>query len=137
MQTKSGYLAKTKMKPSKGSVTDLACLFDEGTKMDIMEFHNEIGHPSEEITMATAKSMNVKITGSWRKCLDCEVGKSRVKDITKSRIEDGTKSTYAGERLDTDIRSVKTVNLGEKEVLEFMDRLSHQHDLVQFFKEQE
>jgi hypothetical protein len=44
---------------------------------DINKFHLKLGHPSKEITIATAKHLGVKLDGSWEECEECMLGKAR------------------------------------------------------------
>ena len=39
--------------------------------MDFMEYHKRLGHPSEELTVAMAKSKGVKLKKKRAKCLAC------------------------------------------------------------------
>ena len=38
---------------------------------DIIEFHQVLGHPAEQITRDTARMMGVQLSGSWRPCVHC------------------------------------------------------------------
>ena len=42
---------------------------------DIMEVRRLLAHPSEHITMATAKATSIIITGEWKPCMECDQSK--------------------------------------------------------------
>ena len=52
--------------------------------------HEKLGHVGEEIVKATAKSMNVVLTGDVEKCVDCAVAKARQKNIRGESEERAT-----------------------------------------------
>ena len=46
-------------------------------KQDINDLHVELGHPSEAITIFTEKSFGIQVTGTFRLCEDCALGKAK------------------------------------------------------------
>ena len=48
------------------------------------EFHDMLGHPSYQITKATADKMKIKITGKMMRCEHCDVSKMTKKNISKT-----------------------------------------------------
>ena len=49
--------------------------------LSINEIHEMLGHPSKEITKATACKLNLKPTGKMVQCVHCDVGKMKKKRI--------------------------------------------------------
>ena len=45
--------------------------------------HNQLGHPSNKLTIATAKSLNFKLKKKKTKCLSCMIAKAKKKSISK------------------------------------------------------
>jgi hypothetical protein len=64
---------------------------------------------NKETLRATAKSMDIKITGSMKPCEHCFVSKSKQKNLPKLTE---TKSTVLGEPLFLDLSSVKFPSFG-------------------------
>jgi hypothetical protein len=83
----------------------------KGAKIPSKLFHQRLGHVSNEITTATAKYMGLDLTGTLKKCEDCAMGKMKKIDIPKGP---NLKSTVAGERLYTDIASIKAKSASGK-----------------------
>ena len=57
---------------------------------DIMEFHQLLGHPSEDITRGTARTVGLRLTGAWSPCVQCFeaiVRRYAVPKITESRAD--------------------------------------------------
>ena len=77
--------------------------------VDINTYHQELGHPCESVTKATAKLKNIRLTGEFRPCKDCAVGKSKQKMVSKAPQP---KSKIKGEKLLMDISSPKTRSIG-------------------------
>ena len=59
-------------------------------------FHKAWGHPSESITHATAKTEGIMLTGKFKTCEDCALGKARQMNVSKKVV---TRSSVVGERL--------------------------------------
>jgi hypothetical protein len=84
-------------------------ILEAGQTMKMKDFH-EIFAPSNTGTLrATAKSLDIKITGSMKPWEHCFVSKSKQKNVPKVTE---TKSTVAGERLFLDKCSVKFPSYG-------------------------
>jgi hypothetical protein len=49
--------------------------------------HEKLGHPSEELTIKTAKRMGAKLKIKKGKCVACALAKSRKKNIKKEFIK--------------------------------------------------
>ena len=107
-------------------------MLEAGQTMKMKDFHEIFGHSNEETVRATAKSMDVKITGNMKPCEHCFVSKSKQKNVPKVTE---TKITVAGERLFVDISSVKFPSFGgSKFWLLLMDDASSKTDSF-FLKE--
>ena len=79
-------------------------------RKDVNELHRELGQPGEDVTRATGKHMDLKITGTFTPCKGCEVAKAK-----QSRMNKGvTSKKNPGKRIFIDISSPMTVNLGGK-----------------------
>ena len=50
----------------------------------VMEMHRLLGHPSEQITRATAKKLDVELSGPWTPCVACSKVKARRNAVPKS-----------------------------------------------------
>ena len=71
--------------------------------------HELLGHPSDELTSATAKSLEKKLEKREDPCLACLVSKARKKAIPKMLL---SRSTVPGERLYIDISGIKGKSRG-------------------------
>ena len=80
-----------------------------GTKIDINELHEKLGHPEEEVTKLTGNYMKLKIKGKLENCENCAIGKMRQKNVPKGPKE---KSTKPGYRMYIDIMSSKYTSAG-------------------------
>jgi hypothetical protein len=78
-------------------------------KEDINKFHCKLGHPSKEITIATAKHLRVKLDGSWDEYEECMLGKARKKNLKSNSMN---KSTKSGERFGFDMSYIKNDSFG-------------------------
>ena len=56
---------------------------------DIMEFHQVLGHPAEQITRDTARMAGVQLSGIWRPCVHCSESRVRRYAVPKSTGESG------------------------------------------------
>ncbi len=74
--------------------------------MNIEKAHRLLGHQSEAATRKTANHLGWTITrGKMNTCLPCTIGKAKQKNTVKE--SDHTPATEPGERIFTDIASVK------------------------------
>jgi hypothetical protein len=78
---------------------------DSGTKMNITKAHEFLGHCNKEMMQAAAKNMGWILTGPWKECASCAMGKAKQKNIPKeSEHAPATKGTN---RIFLDIVTVK------------------------------
>ena len=107
VKTKDGWVAGVDVEPATNETAMVAFI----RTVDINEYHRELGHPSEGNTRATAKLKGIRLTGEFKPCKDCAVGKSKQKKISK---EPKPRSKVRGEKLLIDISSPKTRSIGGK-----------------------
>ena len=94
-----------------------------GNKVKTAVFHHQLGHPSEAVTRAMARYLQVEMSGSMPPCENCAMGKARQKNVPKLN-EHGSK--IPGERLYIDISSIKARSLsGSKFWLLVVDEATH------------
>ena len=55
-------------------------------KKNINDLHLKISHPSESITHATAKAMGIQVTGTFKLCEDCTLGKVKKCGVSKKAV---------------------------------------------------
>ena len=72
---------------------------------NINDLHIEFGHPSEVIIHATVKSMGIQVTGTYKQCDDCTLGKAKKGRICKKAV---ACSKLLGERLFFNISSLNS-----------------------------
>ena len=81
--SKSGktYVFDRHIKSGKGFLFAMKISKDEQQtkkkerRSDLMKIHQELGHPSEDLTRATGLKLNLKMRGSMQHCEGCRVGK--------------------------------------------------------------
>ena len=67
---KEGYLAGTIMRTAE-QAQGTVCLTRSGDSVDARAFHDVLGHPSNDVTRATASKLKMKLTGEpLRVCED-------------------------------------------------------------------
>jgi hypothetical protein len=49
----------------------------------LIDFHQKLGHASEEVTEQTANYLEIKLVGPLKSCEDCILGKIRRKYLNK------------------------------------------------------
>ena len=81
-------------------------------KKNINDLHVELRQPSETITHATANSLNIQVTSTFKWCEDCALGKTNQCAVSKEAIPC---SKIFGERLFFDISSPYTPTFGSKQ----------------------
>ena len=74
-----------------------------------MKIHQELGHPSEDLTRATGLKLNLKMKGSMQHCDGCGMGKTKQKKMNKEPVPRAKK---VGERMFMDISSIKHESAG-------------------------
>ena len=109
LKSPKGYILAAKFKVLKPPSETTYVTLEKGNKMDVKEFHKRIGHPSEEVTRATAGNMGVELTGKYEVCEDCALAKSRRKPIPK---EAENKAKDPGERMSVDLSSIAVPSYG-------------------------
>ena len=80
-------------------------------KKNINDLHIKLGHPSKTITHSTAKAICIQVTGTFKPCEDCAMGKAKQHAVSKKAVP---WSQILGERLFFDIRSPSTPTFGKK-----------------------
>ncbi|CAM9890236.1 unnamed protein product, partial [Chrysoparadoxa australica] len=79
-------------------------------QMDINEFHEMIGHPSEKYTRMAATEWDIKLTGTWSgNCEGCAMANGRQKSLAKMTT---TRAKRKLERIFIDIEPHKIASLG-------------------------
>ena len=46
-------------------------------KKNVIDLHVELGRPSKAITRSTAKGLGIQVTGMFKPCEDCALGKAK------------------------------------------------------------
>ena len=78
--------------------------------LSLNELHEKLGHPSTEITKATANKLNLRIAeNEMEKCEHCDIAKMRKKNISKKPLN---RVAEPGERVYMDISSIKYPSAG-------------------------
>ena len=78
---------------------------------NINYLHVELGHPSKTITHATAKAIGIQVTGTFKLCENCALGKAKQCAVSKKSVPH---SSFFGGRLFSDISSCSTPTFGDK-----------------------
>ena len=78
---------------------------------DINDLFAELEHSSEAITRSTAKNFNIQVTGAFKPCEDCALGKAKQRAVSKKAV---SWSQILGERLFFDISFPSTLTFGGK-----------------------
>jgi hypothetical protein len=82
---------------------------EEGSVLDVNEFHKTMGHIHTEALTKTAAIYGIKLKGTLKKCYECSLAKIKQLNVCK---ESKVKSNAPGERLYIDISSVKAPSFG-------------------------
>ena len=109
LKTKSGYVGGAEILPRVEENLAVPAIAP-GKPIDIMKFHDMLGHLSEATTKKTAEYYGIKLSGTFEVCADCAKAKARQKNIPKGT--DTVHATTIGERLYMDISSIKTTSYG-------------------------
>ena len=80
-------------------------------KKEINDLHVELGHPSEAILRSTAKGIGIQVTGTFKPCKDCALGKAKQQAVSKKAVPH---SQILGEKFFFDISSPSTLTFGGK-----------------------
>ncbi|MEM7375749.1 MAG: hypothetical protein AAF587_44560, partial [Bacteroidota bacterium] len=74
-----------------------------GMRININKLHKALGHVSERTVRRTAKKNNWTVTGRFKLCEDCCIGKARKMNIPKRLQDPSNPSTQPGQRLYIDL----------------------------------
>ena len=58
----------------------------KGAKGDIKALNTELGYPLEEITQADVKGMGIQLSGTFKPCRACALGKAKKAGVSKMAI---------------------------------------------------
>eukprot|EP00984_Skeletonema_dohrnii_P022875 scaffold11976_cov67-Skeletonema_dohrnii-CCMP3373.AAC.1 len=111
LKTKDGWVAGVDVSTNQRDETAKSETVKKAKTKDVNELHCELGHPGEAATRATGKARGLKVTGSFKPCEGCFVGKAKKTNVSK---EPNERSNIPGERLFIDISSPKQTSLGGK-----------------------
>jgi len=67
---------------------------EKGTKLDINDLHEKLGHPAEEMVKLTGNYMKLSIQGKMDNCKNCAIGKMRQKNVKKGPKEKSSKPGF-------------------------------------------
>ena len=82
---------------------------EKGTKLDINDLHEKLGHPAEEMVKLTGNYMKLSMRGKMDNCENCAIGKMQQKNLEKGPKE---KSSKPGFRFYIDIALSKFTSVG-------------------------
>lgn len=80
--------------------TERALAVQRTATQDIMKMHRLLGHPSEKITIDTAKMHGIQLTGGREPCIGCSKAKAQRHAVPKTT---DTRATRKGERIFIDL----------------------------------
>ena len=80
-------------------------------KKNINNIHVDLGYPSENITQATTKALGIQVTGTFKPCEECALGKAKQSAVSKKAVHH---SKMLGERLFLYITSPTIPTFGSK-----------------------
>ncbi len=80
----------------------------QSKEINVMMMHQRLGHCHEDVARKTSKRLGIKLTGAWKVCKDCCIGKAKQQNLNKSTEN---KMTKKGARLHLDLSSVKKASL--------------------------
>ena len=111
IETKTGYVVGTKIIPNNEHTELATPTILDTNPVDVNEFHELLGHPSESKMRFIAKYYGVKLTGKFKVCTHCAEAKARQANIPKD-VPEENKTEVPGERLHMDISSIKARSFG-------------------------
>ena len=81
-KTQCRWIARIEVLLYTGEVTKLSSngIAKHSKWKDVNKLHRELGHPGEDVTRATGKHMDLKIT--FTSCKDCGIGKAKQSKLT-------------------------------------------------------
>ena len=53
---------------------------------NIINLHVELGHPSKTNTDFTAEAMGIQVTGTFKPCKNCTLGKAKKSGVSKKAV---------------------------------------------------
>lgn len=107
LETHSGQVVGVNMVPHSDAQSDVAhVLLEHGRDVDVNVLHKTLGHIHEDALKKTASYYGMKLTGTFERCYECSLAKSKQKATAKFT---DVKSTIPGERLFLDISSCKAI----------------------------
>jgi hypothetical protein len=89
-------------------------MMDSGTKMNITKAHELLGHCNEGMTQEATKNMGWILTGPWKECASCAVGKAKQKNVPKESEHAPATKEEEENRVFLDIATVKKPKDGLK-----------------------
>eukprot|EP01083_Nonionella_stella_P004795 13981_1 len=105
IKTHDGWVGGVHISPVVDETVNVATV---ATKT-VVQYHRELGHPSEMTTRSTAKARGEKLGGTFTQCKECVLSKAKQKKVSKDSVE---RSKTPGGRLFIDISSPKTKSIG-------------------------
>ena len=111
LTTKFGYVCGAELFYCEDKAEIAKPSLNEGSTININEFHELLGHCGEEKTRAVAKYYGVKLTGPFKPCTACATAKARQANIPKS-VSEEKRADKPGERLMFDVSSIKARSFG-------------------------
>ena len=111
MKGKYEYIFDRKIKSGKGNLYGIQIInkMKDKAYLSMNRIHEMLGHPSEEITKATANKMKFHVNEKMKKCEHCDIAKMKKKNMNKTTLERAEKP---GDRLFMDISSIKYPSAG-------------------------
>jgi len=106
-QTKSSAICGIQLEPWTPEYANPA--LEQGSKIKLQEAHEKLGHCGKDSTRATAKYYGWIVSGPFRPCESCGIGKAKHAPVNKTLTP---KSTIPGERWFIDISSIKHESFG-------------------------
>ena len=85
---KNEYIFDHKIRSGKGNLYGIRIIDTKSDKayLSINEIHEMLGHPSEEITKAKVRKLNMKPTGKMVRCVHCDIGKNEKKEYIQTTV---------------------------------------------------
>ena len=75
IKTRNGWVARVKfLCKANNEITVSATAL---LKKNVNDLHVELGHPSKTITHSNAKAIGIQVTGTFKLCEDCTLGKAK------------------------------------------------------------
>ena len=106
LRSKFGYVLGAYIKPVGIEAERITV---QQTSIDINKYHAMLGHPGEEYVRSTAKSLDVKLTGKFKKCEACAKGKAQRTPVSNLPMMEESRPR---ERYGMDISSSNSISIG-------------------------